>query len=185
VNRLSNRGSQARVTSAIRPRAGIRADALSGTSHREWLGRQAITAPGPDPVPPAARPRARLSTLVIIPQPAAGDLVLAQPTTAVFTRLARAPALTGDSSSRHILSHRSTPRNKRRAPSSFGQRARHAGTLVTTASGSVLVLGIKEVSRCRWGSFRYGLWIRSIGACAGCPFYEHSDRSRTNQGMTD
>ncbi len=65
----------------------------------------------------------RLCELVILlwsaPQPAAGDSAVAQPTTAAFTDLVRAPELTGDPPSRHIPSRRSTPRNKRRAPSSY------------------------------------------------------------------
>src|SRR5208337_4429481 len=56
----------------------------------------------------------RLRKLVILswsaPQPVAGDSAVAQPTTAVFTRLVRAPELTGGTPSRHIPFHRSTPR---------------------------------------------------------------------------
>src|SRR5271157_4527662 len=67
---------------------------------------------------------------------------VAQPTTAAFTDLVRAPELTGETPSRHIPSQRSTPRNKRRAPSSFVWRARRAGIVLTAGSGALLALEI-------------------------------------------
>lgn len=51
-------------------------------------------------MPPLAGTTSRLCNLLILswsaPQPAAGDLAVAQPTTAIFARLVRAPELTGD-----------------------------------------------------------------------------------------
>ncbi len=56
----------------------------------------------------------RLSTLVTLsrsaPQPAADDSAVAQHTTAVFLWFVCAPEPTGDTPSRHIPFHRSTPR---------------------------------------------------------------------------
>ena len=63
------------------------------------------------------------------PQPASGDSAVAQPTTAVFTRLVRAPELTEDTPSCHILLHRGIPREI------VAHRARRISALATPAPG--------------------------------------------------
>ena len=74
-------------------------------------------------------------------QPAAGDSAVAQPTTAVFTRLIRAPELAGKTPSRHIPLYGAPPRKNDACP------AGSASALATPISTSHPRLGLPSCSK--------------------------------------
>ncbi len=137
-----------------------------------------ITAPGPDPAPPAAYLRASTEHAGHpsrpAPQPAAGDSAVAQPTTTPFTGLVRAPEPIGDMPPRHIPRPTSL-RALHCVPSGVVVRAwlpepcpaATGGSGFTIETGSESAIGIRRAQPGRPGPARRGKGLAARGRTRG------------------